>query len=99
MAARNAGPAGRLAQKPGPQGLCALAIDEDSKMVHAVPTLDPAAAINLEYFSYSLAVKRDEGREAYFSLDPVDPQNTNSMQIKRFEPHWLKRTSVGEVMF
>merc|ERR1719352_357711 len=40
-----------------------------------------------------------EGREPFFSLDPVDPTSANTMQFKRFEPHWLAGTSVGEVLF
>ena len=39
------------------------------------PTLEPAAAVNLEYLLLALKVRKTAKREPLFSLDPVDPQN------------------------
>ena len=39
------------------------------------PTLEPAAAVNLEYLLLALKVRKTARREPLFSLDPVDPQN------------------------
>jgi len=61
--------------------------------------VEPAAAVNLEYLSTALRVRREVGCEPFFSLDPVDGADTASMQQKRFEPAWLADTSLGEVMF
>jgi len=91
-----------------PQGMCCLALVEDEASgditVAVRPTLEPGAAVNLEYLSIALQVRRREGREPLFSLDPIDPARTSgcpegSMQEKRFEPEWLAGTSLGEVMF
>jgi len=88
-----------------PQGLSCLVFQEDGS-VRVAPTFEPAAALNLEYLSLALKVRRLEGREPLFSLDPVDAAKSvrdndpeASMQLKRFEPEWLAGTSVGEVMF
>jgi len=96
---RNAGPAARLAGRPVQNGLIALLLEEGTNRLRAVPTLDPAASVNLEYLSVALKVRQEEGREALFSLDPVDPKIQDSMQVKRFEPYWLKGTNVGDVLF
>lgn len=85
------------------QGLCCIAMDDEDR-VFVSSTLEPGAAVNLEYLSVALQVRRREGREPLFSLDPVDPFRSvedpeGSMQIKRFEPEWLAGTSVGEVLF
>jgi len=86
-----------------PQGLCCLVLQgEDS--VRIAPTFEPAGALNLEYLSIALQVRRVEGREPLFSLDPIQAlQDTfapeASMQAKRFVPEWIAGTSVGEVMF
>jgi hypothetical protein len=81
--------------------MCCLVLDEDSQAVHVAPTAEPSGSVNLEYLSYALQVRYKEGREPRFSLDPIynlgDPKA--SMQVKRFEPHWLGGTSVGEVLF
>jgi len=97
---RNALTAARLQACPVSRGMCCLVVDERTSMVGVAPTMEPAAAVNLEYLSIALEVRRRGSREPLFSLDPVDPQNpTNSMQVKRFEPAWLAGTSAGEVLF
>ncbi|CAK0896809.1 unnamed protein product [Prorocentrum cordatum] len=83
-----------------PQGMCCMVLDPASGSVRIAPTMEPAAAVNLEYLSTALKVRRDEGREPYFSLDPTGTEwARGAMQEKRFEPEWLAGTSVGEVMF
>jgi len=54
----------------------------------------------------ALQVRRREGREPLFSLDPKSsPAELDSgvakdlVQVQRFEPAWLAGTSVGDVMF
>jgi len=94
----NSGPALKITGRLAPHGLCALSLASDNR-VKIVPTTSPTAAVNLEYLSIALKVRREEDREPLFSLDPVDNSTANSMQVKRFEPHWLKSTSVGDVMF
>merc|ERR1719259_1132164 len=84
--------------------MCCLVAGEDQS-VEVAATLEPAAAVNLEYLSLALQVRRSEGREPLFSLDPVDngkaeiDEPEGAMQQKRFEPEWLAGTSVGEIMF
>jgi len=95
----NAGAAATLAGRPVPEGLCCLVLDESTGHVGVAPTMDPAASVNLEYLSIALQVRVKEGREPEFSLDPVDAKAQNSMQVKRFEPYWLKGTSMGDVLF
>eukprot|EP00435_Cladocopium_sp_Y103_P014773 s2202_g3.t1 len=83
-----------------PQGLCCLVLDETSRTVKVAATLEPSAAINLEYLLLALKVRRTAQREPLFSLDPVDPQNLEKTpQKKVYEPSWLAGTSVGDVMF
>ncbi|CAJ1416004.1 unnamed protein product [Effrenium voratum] len=94
----------RLAQRMGCDeavpGLCCLVLDEASKTVKVAPTLEPAAAVNLEYLLLALKVRKTAHREPLFSLDPVDPQNLEKTpQKKVYEPAWLAGTSVGDVMF
>lgn len=60
--------------------------------------------MNLEYLSIALQVRRLEGKEPVFSLDPLSAKNVSSderglRQVKHFEPKWLAGTSVGEVLF
>jgi len=99
----NVGPAKKLGCELVPESLCCLNVDEVASTVSVMPTMEPAAAVNLEYLSTALQVRRTEGREPYFSLDPVDPNHEavdkDSMQVKHFEPEWLAGTSVGEVLF
>jgi len=83
----------------GQQGMFCLALDAETRSVRVVPTIEPAASVNLEYLALALQVRAVEGREPFFSLDPVDPCDRCSMQEKRFEPAWLAGTSVGEVLF
>lgn len=83
-----------------PNGLCCLVYDETSRSVRVAATLEPAAAINLEYLILALKVRHQVQREPLFSLDPVDPKNLEETpQKKRYEPEWLANTSVGDVMF
>jgi len=97
----NLGAASCLAGHSVPHGMCCLVWDESTGSVRAAPTMDPAAAVNLEYLSIALKVRYEEGREPEFSLDPVDgnDKSRTSMLVKRFEPYWLKETKVGEVLF
>jgi len=98
----NAGPAEKLVCRPVPEGLCCLVLGESSigeRCVQLAATADPAASVNLEYLSTALEVRRSEGREPLFSLEPVDPNDKKTMQAKRFEPEWIAGTSLGEVMF
>jgi hypothetical protein len=86
------------------QGLCALIWDEESKSAQVMTTEDPATSLNVEYLALALQVRRQEGREPVFSLDPLDdasaPQDKrDAWQTKRFEPAWLAGTGVGEVLF
>jgi len=96
---RNARAAKKLECRPLPQGMCSLVLHQDTDAVSVAPTLESAAAVNLEYLAIALQVRIKDGREPWFSLDPVDPTSPNSMQLKRFEPQWLAGTSVGEVLF
>jgi hypothetical protein len=84
-------------------GMCCLVLQEGSKSVRLAPTIEPSAAINLAYLSLALQVRRKDGREPLFSLDPVQRESgdddKNKSQVKRFEPEWLAGTSVGEVLF
>jgi len=81
------------------RGMCCLVLQEDNT-VRIASTVEPAAAVNLEYLATALQVRSRDQREPLFSLDPVDMANPkDSMQVKRFEPAWLAGTSVGEVLF
>jgi len=89
-------------------GMCCLVLNEASRSVRLAATFEPSAAINLEYLSLALQVRRREGREPFFSLDPIFSKNgavhsdgcpKADAQVKRFEPEWLAGTSVGEVLF
>jgi hypothetical protein len=95
---RNAGRVAESEEQPALEGMCCLVLDEETGALGVDSTIEPAASVNLEYLSIALQVRSQEGREPFFSLDPVDPQNA-TMQEKRFEPDWLAGTSVGEVMF
>uniref|UniRef100_A0A7S4T227 Uncharacterized protein n=1 Tax=Alexandrium monilatum TaxID=311494 RepID=A0A7S4T227_9DINO len=82
-------------------GLCCLALEGDTRTLQVTESEETAAGVNLEYLSLALRVRRSEGREPLFSLDPVDliADPERLMQAKRFEPTWLMGTSAGEVMF
>lgn len=99
----NVAPAAMLGCKLVPQGMCGLLLQNGLRDVSVVPTIAPAAAVNLEYLSIALRVRQTEGREPIFSLDPVENKNSvfdkDAMQVKRFEPEWLAGTSVGDVLF
>jgi len=94
-----------LGSCPAARGLCALAWQGEAKKMAVVTTTDQATSINLEYLSLALQVRRKEGREPLFSLDPrgspsCPPNDREALwQVKRFEPAWLAGTSVGEVLF
>jgi hypothetical protein len=102
---RNATTAGKLAMRDIPQGMVCLVLDEETRSIGIASTLEPAAALNLEYLSIALQVRRKEGHEPVFSLDPVAPHEKHpihekhAMQEKVFVPDWLAGTSVGEVLF
>lgn len=96
---RNAGPAGKLAMREVPQGMVCLVLEESSRSVHIASTVEPVAAINLEYLSLALEVRRREGHEPVFSLDPGSAANAHMMQEKVLVPEWLAGTSVGDVLF
>mmetsp|Transcript_22414 Transcript_22414/g.63625 ORF Transcript_22414/g.63625 Transcript_22414/m.63625 type:complete len:770 (+) Transcript_22414:83-2392(+) len=87
-----------LGCEPQPSFMCALVLD-GAGSIRVAPTVEPAAAVNLEYLSTALRVRREDGREPFFSLDPVVGADTAAMQSKRFEPAWLIDTCLGEVMF
>jgi len=104
MVPRNAVPASKFECNLATDAMCCVVLDKNSCTVRPVPTLDPAAAVNLEYLSIALQVRVLEGREPLFSLDAKGtPTGSNEpqdlWQVKRFEPAWLGGTSVGEVMF
>jgi len=88
-----------------PHGMCCLVFDDNARTVRVAATVEPAAAVNLEYLSTALEVRRRENKEPLFSLDPVMDaacevfDRRSCMQQKRFEPAWLAGTSVGEVLF
>jgi hypothetical protein len=99
----NSGLATTLGKSPVPDGMCCLVVDEVS--LNLAATMEPAAAVRPEYLATALGVRLREGREPYFSLDPVlaspgePPLPLASMEAKRFSPEWLAGTSVGEVLF
>jgi len=100
---RNLSCAAKLQSSPVPQHMCCLTLDE-SGALHIAATMEPSAAVNLEYLATALQVRRQEGKDALFSLDPLEPSSPAdgpdmSLQRKRFEPSWLAGTSMGEVMF
>jgi hypothetical protein len=95
---RNDVAAGKLAMQEVPQGLVCLVSDEETKSIKLASTMEPAAAVNLEYLSVALEVRRREGHEPVFSLDPQG-LNDKSMQKKAFAPEWLAGTTVGELLF
>merc|ERR1719197_2390241 len=76
-----------------------LVLEETSNSIHIASTVEPAAAVNLEYLSLTLQVRRREGHEPVFSLDPGSAANDHTMQEKVLVPEWLAGTSVGEVLF
>jgi len=81
-------------------GMCCVKLSSDgSHSLQVAPTGEPASSVNLEYLSLALQVRLKEGKEPYFSLDPVADPKSTATQAKRFEPSWLAGTSLGEVMF
>jgi len=75
----NLAPAGKLELSPVPQGMCCLVLEEGTRKLRVVPTLDSAASMNLEYLSIALQVRKKEGREPLFSLDPEDDSLCHSL--------------------
>lgn len=105
MIPRNMELASALSSSPLQEGMSCLRMTEEGNSVEVASTMDPTASLNLEYLSFALQVRRLEGREPLFSLDPREDSMDRSSdpdskwQVKRFEPEWLEGTSVGEVMF
>mmetsp|Transcript_43227 Transcript_43227/g.101683 ORF Transcript_43227/g.101683 Transcript_43227/m.101683 type:complete len:1159 (-) Transcript_43227:223-3699(-) len=102
----NAGAAAKLLGSDStsvPKGLCCIGYDEAAHRIELRPTLEPATAVNLEYLSLALEVRRREGTEPTFSLEPVLDSDLGSrdcmLQVKRYGPEWLAGTSIGEIMF
>jgi hypothetical protein len=95
---RNDASAKQLVLQDVPQGMVCIVLDEETKTIGVASTLEPAAALNLEYLSTALAVRREEGHELFFSLDPVS-NDSNAMQEKKFVPDWLAGTRAGDVLF
>jgi hypothetical protein len=95
---RNDAAAKKLAMRDVPQGMVCIVLNEETQDVRLASTLSPAAAINLEYLLTALKVRRTEGTEPVFSLDPVSP-DANAMQVKKYKPEWLAGTRAGEVLF
>jgi hypothetical protein len=95
---RNSAAASKLAMREVPQGMVCLVMGK-SRAIRIASTSQASAAMNLEYLSTALLVRRTEGHEPIFSLDPVDAEDKNSMQAKVFVPPWLAGTSAGEVLF
>jgi len=86
------------------RAMCCLVLDSSAGSASTEPTLEPACAINLEYLATALRVRRLEGREPIFSLDPVAHAASvgdaeGAMLAKRFEPEWLAATGLGEALF
>jgi hypothetical protein len=96
---RNDSAASKLAMRDIPQGMVCLVLQESARTIRVASTMEPSAALNLEYLSTALQVRRTEGHEPVFSLDPVNPDDKNSMQEKVFVPDWLAGTASGEVLF
>lgn len=96
---RNDAAASKLAMRDVPQGMVCLVHHEASRSVRVASTMEPSAAMNLEYLSTALQVRRTEGHEPIFSLDPVNADEKHSMQEKVFVPEWLAGTRAGEVLF
>lgn len=98
---RNDRAARKFSMRDVPQGMVCVVLEdgeEQGRNIRLASTLEPVAALNLEYLSTALAVRRREGREPVFSLDPVSTA-PNAMQAKRFVPEWLAGTSAGDVLF
>jgi len=96
---RNVGAAQKLQCDPTPHGISCLVLEESTNSARIAMTVEPAAMVNLEYLAIALQVRRREGREPFFSLDPTESSPKAPMQTKRFEPEWLAGTSVSDVMF
>jgi hypothetical protein len=95
----NKAPASKLAMQDIPQGMVCLVLDSQAQSIRLAATAVPVAAVNLDYLSTAFEVRRREGHEPIFSLEPTDPNDLNCMQQKVFMPEWLAGTSAGEVLF
>ena len=73
----------RMGCSPAPQGLCCLVLDEASRTVKVAATLEPSAAINLEYLLLALKVRRMEKREPLFSLDQLTRTTWRRLRRRR----------------
>jgi hypothetical protein len=97
---RNQGPAAKLTMREVPEGMMCLVYDVTNRSISLASTTEPAAAVSLEYLSTALEVRRREGHEPVFSLDPIGPDHgRHAMQEKVFSPDWLACTAAGEVLF
>eukprot|EP00408_Alexandrium_pacificum_P025048 CAMPEP_0171202934 /NCGR_PEP_ID=MMETSP0790-20130122/25260_1 /TAXON_ID=2925 /ORGANISM="Alexandrium catenella, Strain OF101" /LENGTH=892 /DNA_ID=CAMNT_0011668377 /DNA_START=56 /DNA_END=2734 /DNA_ORIENTATION=+ len=99
---RNLACAKKMGFAMAPNGMYTLTFDEESNMARVAPTVNPAAALNMEYLALALQVRICDGREPMFSLDPKEASLDRAQslwQVKRFEPAWLAGTSLGEAMF
>merc|ERR1719216_200664 len=85
--------------QPPENGMCCLKLSEESNSVYVAPAFETATSMNLEYLAIALQVRLREGKEPFFSLDPVGTTTLNAMQVKNFDPEWLAGTSVGDVLF
>jgi len=103
MIPSNVIPAQKLSCSAEVGAICCLILqpnnDNCPASVSVASSKDPAAAVNLEYLSLALQVRRKNNRAPLFSLDLANPCSNTSMQVKRFEPDWLACTSAGEVLF
>merc|ERR1719440_425199 len=88
----------KLAMRDVPQGMTCIVLDDETMSIGVASTLEPAAAMNLEYLSTALEVRRKEGMEPVFSLDPVS-SDADAMQEKKFVPEWLAGTNAGDMLF
>jgi hypothetical protein len=100
----NVEPAASLGFDVSSSDMCGLMLQQgaEGRTAQVVPTINPAANVNLEYLSLALKVRCVEGRELMFSLDPVadtEASQKDRMQEKVFTPAWLNGTSAGEVLF
>ena len=70
---RNADIATRLAFCTVSRGMCCLVFDESSGRVKIASTVEPAAALNLEYLATACQVRRRENREPPLLPGPGGP--------------------------
>jgi len=96
---RNIDIAKKLECPSSAEGMVCVLLKDSNMSASLAATTEPAASINLEYLSTALQVRRKEGREPIFSLDPSNLHQKNAPMEKVFIPEWIAGTSAGEVMF